>query len=178
MTEELGGEDHRLWSTLLMQMERQIIMYYVNTGKCFKKTLRSSQDLNLGLLNAGQTFTTLELWHWSRRYMDRYSSIFWCSILSAKATYCIECWGTLCYSPSDLGISNHSSHFINSHFVNSHFVNFPFGQLPTLSILIWRSGNWQSGNKPSHQVFQTWKDAVFTVRLTKIVQQVEYAYHQ
>ena len=34
-----------------------------------KKTLRSSQDLNLGLLNAGQMFLPtepLELWHWSR----------------------------------------------------------------------------------------------------------------
>ena len=34
-----------------------------------KKTLRSSQDLNLGLLNAGQMLLPtepLELWHWSR----------------------------------------------------------------------------------------------------------------
>ena len=34
-----------------------------------KKTLRSSQDLNLSLLNAGQMLLPtepLELWHWSR----------------------------------------------------------------------------------------------------------------
>ena len=57
------------WDILRHHETSWDIMSHHKTPFWWKNTLRSCQDLNLGLLNAGQMLLPtepLELWHWSR----------------------------------------------------------------------------------------------------------------